>query len=367
MGINLGAAAAPFICGYIGEMWGWHYGFSLAGIGMLAGVIVFWDGLKKGVFGDQGLQPREYIDKKFFNLNIDKLVWVFGFLIVPIFAYFIVLEAGGSNFLGMIINLLLLISVGYAGYLMYENYRNDQPAVANKIGAILILAVLCAVFWACFEQAGSSLTVWADKCINLGMFTASQTNGINPAIIILAAFPFALLWQKLDLWGRNPNTPKKFAMGLAFLGLGFLAFAYSIHFISDAGKLPFGTLVIGWLLITTGELCLSPIGLSKVTQLSPKKATAFFMGLWFLSSTVAHYIAGMLAKLTISGEKTSSEGLLGKLNNMLFAGIDPNGVGVAEAMVYNDLFAKIGFVTIGIAIITLLISPIIKKLMGDVH
>ena len=176
-----------------------------------------------------------------------------------------------------------------------------------------------------------------------------------------------LLWQKLDLWGRNPNTPKKFALGLAFLGLGFLAFAYSIHFISDAGKLPFGTLIIGWLLITTGELCLSPIGLSKVTQLSPKKSVAFFMGLWFLSSTVAHYIAGILAKLTTSGQTTSNDGLLGKLNSMFFAGVDPDGVGVAEAMVYNDLFAKIGFVTIGIAFITLLISPIIKKLMGDVH
>ena len=91
------------------------------------------------------------------------------------------------------------------------------------------------------------------------------------------------------------------------------------------------------------------------------------MGLWFLSSTVAHYIAGMLAKLTTSGQMTSSDGFLGKLNNMLFAGVDPNGVGVAEAMVYNDLFAKIGFVTIGIAVITLLISPLIKKLMGDVH
>ena len=112
---------------------------------------------------------------------------------------------------------------------------------------------------------------------------------------------------------------------------------------------------------------MSPIGLSKVTQLSPKQATAFFMGLWFLSSTVAHYIAGMLAKLTTSGQTTSSEGLLGKLNEMLFTGVDPTGVGVAEAMVYNDLFAKIGFVTIGIAILTLLVSPIIKKLMGDVH
>ena len=368
MGINLGAAVAPLLCGYIGAEWGWHYGFGLAGIGMLAGVIVFWDGIKKGVFGDKGLQPAEYVEKKFFNFNINTLVWAFGWLVVPIFAYLIVLEAGGNNFLGGIINMLLLISVGYAGYLMFENYKNGEPAAANKIGAILILAVLCAVFWACFEQAGSSIVVWADKCIDLGfMVDASQTNAINPAYIIFLAFPFALLWQKLDLWKKNPNTPKKFALGVGFLGLGFLVFAYSINFISDAGKLPFATLWIGWLLITTGELCLSPIGLSKVTQLSPKKSIAFFMGLWFLSSTVAHYIAGALAKLTTSGETTDSSGLLGKLNNMLFSGVDPNGIGVAEAMVYNDLFGKIGFVTIGIAIVTLLVSPIIKKLMGDVH
>jgi len=367
MGINLGAAVAPLLCGYIGETWGWHYGFGLAGIGMLAGVIVFWDGIKKGVFGDQGLQPVEYQEKKFFNFNIDKLIYVFGCLIVPIFAYLIILEAGGTHFLGTIINILLVIAVGYAGYLMYENYRDGQPAAANKIGSILILAVLCAVFWACFEQAGSSLVVWADKCIDLKFMVASQTNAINPGYIIFLAFPFALLWEKLDLWGKNPNTAKKFAMGIAFLGLGFLVFAYSINFISDAGKLPFSTLWIGWLLITTGELCLSPIGLSKVTQLSPKKSIAFFMGLWFLSSTVAHYIAGALAKLTVGGQTTSSEGLLGKLNSMLFSGVDPTANGVAEAMIYNDLFGKIGFVTIGIALVTLLISPIIKKLMHDIH
>ena len=99
----------------------------------------------------------------------------------------------------------------------------------------------------------------------------------------------------------------------------------------------------------------------------PKKAVAFFMGLWFLSSTVAHYIAGALAKLTTSDTTTESTGILGDLNNMLFSNIDPMAKGVAEAMIYNDLFGKIGFVTIGIALITLVISPVIKKLMHDVH
>ena len=146
MGINLGAAVAPLLCGYIGETWGWHYGFGLAGIGMLAGVVVFWDGIRKGLFGDKGTQPSEYINKKLFNVNIDKLIYVFSIIIVPLFAYFIVLEAGGIEFLGTIINILLLIAIGYAGYLMYENYRDGQPAVANKIGAILILATRYFIF-----------------------------------------------------------------------------------------------------------------------------------------------------------------------------------------------------------------------------
>ncbi len=369
MGINLGAAVAPLLCGYIGETWGWHYGFGLAGIGMAAGVVVFWDGIKKGVFGEKGMQPSEYVEKKFFNFNIEQLVWVFGFLVVPVFAFMIFVASGGSHFLENLGLILVGLCLLYSIYLIYDFYQKGEGEAGNKIGAIWILAVLCAIFWACFEQAGSSLVLWADKCVDLKSMVASQTNAINPAYIIFLAFPFALLWQKLDLWNRNPNTPKKFALGLAFLGLGFLAFAYSIHFINEAGKLPFATLWIGWLLITTGELCLSPIGLSKVTQLSPKKAVAFFMGLWFLSSTVAHIIAGQLAKLTtgVVDNVKESTGLLAKLNNIFFSGIDSTGVGVAEAMVYNDLFAKIGFVTIGIAVITLLISPLIKKLMGDVH
>ena len=367
MGINLGAWLAPLLCGYLGSQYGWHYGFGLAGVGMLAGVIVFWDGIKKGVFKEEGLQPAEYIEKKYFNFNIAQLVYGFAFLIVPVFAYLIILEAGGNSFLGILINILVAIAVGYTLLLISQEVKKGNSAGAGKLGAILILAVLCAIFWACFEQAGSSIIVWTDKCINLGFFKdASMTNAINPGYIIFLAIPFSMLWDKLSVLRRNPNTPIKFALGLAFLGLGFLVFAYSINFIDGAGKLPLSTLFIGWLLITTGELCLSPIGLSKVTQLSPPKLVGFFMGLWFLSSTVAHYIGGMLAKLTtVKGEETT--GLLDKLNNVLFRGVDMAGNGVSESMIYNDLFGKIGFVTIAIAIVTVIFSPLIKKLMSDVH
>ncbi|SVC27237.1 uncharacterized protein METZ01_LOCUS280091, partial [marine metagenome] len=283
------------------------------------------------------------------------------------FSYLIILEAGGNSFLGVLINILVALAVGYTLLLITQESMKGNSASAGKLSSILILAVLCAIFWACFEQAGSSIIVWTDKCINLGFFTdASMTNAINPGYIIFLAIPFSMLWDKLSILRRNPNTPIKFALGLAFLGLGFLVFAYSINFINEAGKLPLSILFIGWLLITTGELCLSPIGLSKVTQLSPPKLVGFFMGLWFLSSTVAHYIGGMLAKLT-TVEKSESTGLLDRFNNVLFRGVDMAGNGVSESMIYNDLFGKIGFVTIGIALITVILSPLIKRLMGNVH
>ena len=298
MGINLGACVAPLMCGYLGESFGWHYGFGLAGIGMLAGIIVFWDGMKKGIFGDKGLQPIEFRDKKYFNLNIDKWVYGFAFLMVPLFAYLIVAEAGGNHLLGVLINVILLISGVYMLYLIITYAMKGESKVSMKLGAIMILAVLCAIFWACFEQAGSSIIIWTDKVINLHGFNASETNAINPFIIIIFAIPFAMLWSKLDSIKKNPNTPIKFGLGLTLLAIGFLFFGYSIKLMGGGEQIPFFTLVIGWLFITFGELCLSPIGLSKVTQLSPTKIVAFMMGLWFLSSTVAHYISGFLAKET---------------------------------------------------------------------
>ncbi len=337
MGINLGACVAPLMCGYLGESFGWHYGFGLAGIGMLAGIIVFWDGMRKGIFGDKGLQPKEYVEKKYFNyFNIDKFVYLFAILVVPIFAYLIIAEANGNQFLGDIILAILFISLMYMIYLMVSYYNNGEKNVSSKLGAILVLAVLCAIFWACFEQAGSSIIVWTDKVINLGKFNASETNAINPFIIIFFAIPFSIMWSKLDQIKKNPNTPIKFGIGLALLALGFLFFGYSIKLMSGGEQIPFYTLVIGWLFITFGELSLSPIGLSKVTQLSPQKIVAFMMGLWFLSSTVAHYISGILAKETT---KPIIELASGKIEGNFIDNLNKNLIGKENYEIYAKVYA----------------------------
>ena len=297
MGINLGAMIAPLFCGYLGETYGWHWGFGAAGIGMLAGLLVFWKGITSGVMEDKGLQPAKFVKKKLGGISVNNIIYTLGFLAVPIFAYLIILDTQ-SEMLGTVLTLVGLLVLVYVIYLVSSFYKEGDRQSGDRLVAIMILAVFCTIFWACFEQAGSSITVWVDKCVNLVGLTASQTNAINPFYIVLLAIPFSWLWTKLGALNKNPNTPMKFSLGLLQLALGFVVFGMSIHFLNSATQVPFLFVFVGYLLITTGELFLSPIGLAKVTQLAPKKIIAFMMGVWFLSSTFAHYISGAIAKMT---------------------------------------------------------------------
>ena len=196
MGINLGAMIAPLFCGYLGEVYGWHYGFGAAGLGMLAGLIVFWKGIQANVLGDKGLQPTEYINKKISGISITNIIYILGFVLVPVFAYLIVLDKD-SQVLGNVLTIVGLAVLAYVGYIIfdYKVVKKDHQS-GDRLIAIMILAVFCTIFWACFEQAGSSITVWADKCVNLVGMNASQTNAINPAYIVHLAIPFSWLWTK---------------------------------------------------------------------------------------------------------------------------------------------------------------------------
>ena len=366
MGINLGAMIAPLFCGYLGEVYGWHWGFGAAGIGMLAGLIVFWKGVKSNVLGDKGLQPTEWVNKKISGIKITNLIYILGFLAVPVFAYLILLDVQ-SELLGNVLSIVGGLVLIYIGYIIYDYKVNQNDKVSgDRLIAIMILAVFCTIFWACFEQAGSSITVWVDKCVNLVGMTASQTNAINPFYIVLLAIPFSWLWTKLGAMNKNPNTPMKFALGIFQLGLGFLIFASTAHFIGDNGKIPFLFVFLGYFLITTGELFLSPIGLSKVTELSPKKMVAFMMGVWFLSSTFAHYISGVIAKLTTSGSEAKSN-WLSELSYWFMGNPDSSNEAIATLLQYNSIYAQIGFVTIFISLFVVIISPFIKKLMHGIH
>jgi POT family proton-dependent oligopeptide transporter len=242
-----------------------------------------------------------------------------------------------------------------------------------RLLSVLVLTLLITVFWSFFELAGTAITLFAERNVNLTLMNASQTNAINPGYIIFLAIPFAMMWVYLSKTQRNPTTPNKFALGILQLGLGFLVFAMSAQYMDAAGRTPFMFLMIGYLLLTTGELFISPIGLSKVTELSPKSMTAFMMGVYFLSSSYAHYISGAIAKLTTTNEAgvIPEPGFMTSIIEKVtgFAGgySDSSVEGVQSLVSYTSVFTQVGVVAIGMAILAFLLSPILKKWMHGVH
>jgi len=332
MGINLGAFLSPLVCGWLGHSYGWHYGFAAAGIGMLAGIVVFWRGDRKNVFGDQGHQPAPYNEKKYGGFNI--LVWIYAaaFASVPLFAFLVNKSEIEVPFVHLKLmefllwSLLSLVII----YLVYLSATKLNKSDIKKLGAIIVLTFFITIFWSFFEQAGSSLTLFAEKNVDLVLLNAAQTNSINAGYIILLAVPFSMMWVWLDKKRKNPNTTIKFGLGILQLGLGFLVFAMSAPYMGTTGLVPMMFLMLGYLLITTGELFASPIGLSKVTELSPAFLVSFMMGVWFLSSSFAHHISGVIAKMTIP---TVSETEYVQEDNIFFnfatwaSGCDQNAVG----------------------------------------
>ena len=373
MGINAGAFLAPLVCGWLGYEYGWHYGFGAAGIGMIAGLLVFMKGMNDGVFGDNGQQPVEYIEKKMYGMRTDYFFYLVAALMVPIAAFLVKYNAlevlEGMHLHSALLSLLGVIILGILGKKMIELSRME----VFRLLSVLVLTLLITVFWSFFELAGTAITLFAERNVNLTLLNASQTNAINPGYIIFLAIPFSMMWVYLSKTQRNPTTPNKFALGILQLGLGFIVFAMSAQYMDAAGRTPFMFLMIGYLLLTTGELFISPIGLSKVTELSPKSMTAFMMGVYFLSSSYAHYISGAIAKLTTSNESgvIPEPGFMTTIIEKVtgFSGgySDSSVEGVQSLVSYTSVFTQVGVVAIGMAILAFLLSPILKKWMHGVH
>ena len=373
MGINTGAFLAPLVCGYLGYEYGWHYGFGAAGIGMLAGLFVFMSGMNSGVFGDNGNQPAEYLDTKMYGIRTDYFFYLVAVLMVPIAAFLVKNNAmeviEGMHLHTGLLSLLGIVILGILGKKMLELSRME----VFRLLSVLVLTLLITVFWSFFELAGTAITLFAERNVNLTLLNASQTNAINPGYIIFLAIPFSMMWVYLSKTQRNPTTPVKFALGILQLGLGFLVFAMSAQYMDAAGRTPFMFLMIGYFLLTTGELFISPIGLSKVTELSPKSMTAFMMGVYFLSSSYAHYISGAIAKLTttpesgVAPEPGFMTTMIEKVTGFTGATTTSTSEGVLSLLNYTSVFTQVGIVAIGMAILAFILTPILKKWMHGVH
>lgn len=367
LGINLGAAIAPLLCAWFAAEYGWHYGFVLAGIGMVAGLLAFRGGLKNHVFGNKGLVPNqnEY-DKKWLGLNRGKTIVIAAILSVVLFAALVRFH----QFEGYLVWIVSAFLVVYIGFILTKVSSKER----KRLLVAVYFTVLYTLFSAIFEQAGSSLTLFADRNVNLVWMDAAGTNSINAGFIILFAIPFSMLWTYLDRRKINPNSAVKFGLGLLFLGLGFIVFALSAQSVDDFARTSMGYLVIGYMVLTVGELFLSPIGLSKMTELSPLKYVAFIMGVWFSANFYGHFFAGKIAKLTTvskSGNNIFSTGIFGNITEYI-TGLTPQiasgqSDSFQQLFSYVSVYASFGVISVIVGIFAILISPLIKKMMGGIH
>jgi POT family proton-dependent oligopeptide transporter len=480
MGINLGAAMSPLLCGYIGETYGWHYGFGLATIGMLAGVSIFVAPIRITQVLVLGAALASAGALLFFQNNVYNLalnVFVGVCLVAAALAAFVALARGGLPseagrppaaaagtrtwpvYLGVLLSLpvfmlllqrgqqspddrlvgYLLILFGGAAFvwLLVEAIRSERVD-RHRMFVVLILTFFSMLFWAFFEQAGSSInnftdrnvdrvieeraltpadvgtviqlrvpmqtgdlalqslppltqeqlghrngdgaplnltelealraaasdataggttTAWTVAADSVGMgiggaeVPATLFQSANPIFILLLGLPFTALWTALAQRRFEPSTPVKFSLGLLQLGVGFLVLWYGAQVADARGMVASAWLILGYLLFTTGELCLSPVGLSMVTRLTPRRLVSTVMGAWFLATAFSGYLAGWIAQFTgVSGEGDGPQ-------------VIPPPIDTVH--IYGDVFGQIGVIAIVSALFCFAISPMLRRWMHE--
>jgi len=323
MGINVGAAIGTIIAGYLGVTLGWSYGFGAAGVGMLLGLIVFIFG--RPLLLGQGEPPR--------LLGKATEMTMYGIGIAGIAVMWLLIQ-----YQSVVGGLMLLSGVALLAYVLFEAFQLDKEP-RERMFAILFLIALQPLFWGLFEQAGGSLNLFTDRYIDLGGVPAPIFQSINPIYIILLAPLFAWLWTFLGRRGLEPSTPAKFGLGLVQLGFGFLVLVWGAASVGPGALVPVIFLFGIYFFHTTGELCLSPVGLSAMNRLAPRHLASLIMGAWFFATAGGNYVAGMI------GAATGGE----------------DGAMTREATM--SIYWTIGLVAIGVGIGVIIVSRLVKRLM----
>jgi POT family proton-dependent oligopeptide transporter len=341
MGINIGAALGPIVCGWLARG-DWHLGFGAAGVGMLVGLIQFR--AHRGFLGTAGLHPdaassqSATFRRRSYAAIAVFLVLVVGLLVAGLgglLRFDAVRLAQGTTTLIATIALLYFAFIFFLGGLS----RDER----GRVIVILALFLAAAMFWAGFEQAGSSLNLFAERYTirEFGAFVvpAAWFQSLNPIFIIVLAPLFSMLWIALARRHLNPASPFKFAIGLVLLGAGFAVMIAAAELVAGGSRVLPTWLIFTYLLHTMGELALSPVGLSSVSKLAPRRFVGQMMGVWFLANSLGYIIAGLIA-----GEFHADA-----LDQM------------------PALYTQIVLTTAGAGVLLGLVSPLLKRLMGDRH
>ena len=359
MGINLGSILGQFFCPILADAFGWWAGFSLAGIGMLVSwSLIQFDGGRLSGLGET--PQREGGDKAM-------VIYGLAILAVPLF-YFLFMnlmntpeQVPGSGILGYIASLSLMGKLLFGTFLigvpviLIWSYAKGSRQEFQMMVAAMVMVIFNVVFWTLFEQAGSSLTLFADRNTDRSVFglfdlSAPQTQNFNPIAIVVLAPLLSILWAKLAKRGLEPSIPVKFGLALIGVGAGFLFLVFGSTFAGPDFKVGLWWLAGLYVIHSIAELCISPVGLSMITKLSIARIVGLMMGVWFLSISVAQYFAGVVAQVasvdTVGGQVTN-----------LKVSLDT----------YNHTFTTIAWVAIGAGVALLLLSWPLKKLMHGVQ
>lgn len=323
MGVNTGAAVGTILVGYLGETIGWSYGFGLAGIGMVFGLVIF-------VIGRPALLGR---GEPPVPLARNRELTLYGIGIAAVAVIWALVQ-----YQAVIGNLLFLAGLAMLAYTLYEAFKLPKEP-RERMFAILFLIALNPVFWGLFEQAGGSLSLYTDKFVDRGGVPTSLFQSINPIFIVLLGPIFAYVWTALGKAGREPSAPAKFAFALLLVGLGFLVFVGGAGGVGASAATPVLFVFLIYLIHTMAELCLSPVGLSAMNRLAPLHLASFIMGAWFYMTAVGNFVAGKI------GEATGGEG------------------GTMTQGVTLDIYWKIGLVSIGVGVVVLALSPLVRRWM----
>jgi POT family proton-dependent oligopeptide transporter len=336
MGINLGAILGPFIAGALGENVDWGWGYFSAGIGLI--ISVFWLKYQEDTLEQFGLEPDAPSNK--FVLDAKDWSQIFMYSIGLVVATFAVIKLWGllpDNVTGTVITVGFIALGGGLAYIIFKGTNGAQEW--SRMGVIVTLAFFNIVFWAGFEQAGGTLNLFAAENTDRTVFgwdiPATWFQNINPMGILIFAPLFSVLWLKLDAMKLNPRTPIKFALGMFLGGLAFWVMTQASNMAEGGNLVSPLWLVVVYVVLTLGELMLSPIGLSMITKLAPTKLVSVVMGLWMASFAAGNYFAGVM------------ESILHKYD--------------------LELYPFITAIMLGTGVILVLLSPILNKAMKGIH
>ena len=332
MGINLGAAMGAIGAGWLGQTFGWSWGFGAAGAGMLLGLLVFHIGTPWLEGKGESTNPAA-LARRHAGLALEWWLYLAGLAAVVVVWWLVQHQALVGTLLG-------LAGAALVAYVLFVSIAKLPADERDRIFAALFLIFGSILFWALFEQAGSSLNLFTDRAVDRTLFgrqvPASMFQSLNAIYIVTLAPLFAMLWLALARRGLEPSTAAKFGLGLVQLGLGFLVLVWGG---ASDGLTPVLYIFLIYLLHTMGELCLSPVGLSAMNRLAPAHMAGLIMGTWFFASATGNFASGLIAEATGGAE------------------------GVVTAASALAVYGKVGWVSVAAGVGVLVISPLVTRLM----